>query len=133
MQLLYFDPDVQGAICQGVTKIRGAENQDDARQEAYYAIADEGPINKEDAISCAARAIEKYRKRLSRESARDAEGWVNKQDRAHGGDPEVMDLSIQGTGPDSQNNEDIADMDRFSDNRSYEGAAFPIRRKAFIG
>ncbi len=64
----YFDPLVQLEISKALKLIRGGENIDDARQEAYTALADEGPLTIEDAIVCAKRAIERFRYHLRKES-----------------------------------------------------------------
>jgi hypothetical protein len=62
--MFYFNDEVQQEIKNQLRLIRGNENKDDARQEAYSAIADEEPVSLEDAIACARRAIDRYRKRI---------------------------------------------------------------------
>lgn len=68
MQDLYFDPDVQTEISKHLSGVKGSENKDDARQEAYLALSEECPVNTIEAIQCVRKAIDRFRKRLSRES-----------------------------------------------------------------
>lgn len=65
--MFYFDPVVQLAMDREIVQIMGSENRDDAKQEAYAAIADEQPLTVEDACLCAKRAIGRYRKRIINE------------------------------------------------------------------
>jgi hypothetical protein len=71
--MFYFDPIVQNTINIELKHIKGSENKDDARQEAYHEIADCGPLTVEDACDCAKRAINTYRQRLGRQSKRELE------------------------------------------------------------
>jgi hypothetical protein len=68
--MFYFDPVVQTAINNALKRIMGHENKEDARQDAYLAIADESPITIEDACACAVRAICRSNNRLRAESKR---------------------------------------------------------------
>ena len=66
---LYFDPIVQNTISECIKRIRGGENIEDARQEAYLAIADEQPLTVEDAVIVARKAIERFRYHIRRYEA----------------------------------------------------------------
>ena len=71
--MFYFDPIVQNTINIELRHIKGSENKDDARQEAYHEIADIGPLTVEDACACATRAINTFRQRIGRRSRRECE------------------------------------------------------------
>ena len=74
----YFDPKVQAAIDTQLKRIMGSENKEDAIQEAYLAIADESPLTVDDACNCVDRAMQRYRKRISKISKheeRDQDSW----------------------------------------------------------
>ena len=66
----YFDPCVHLAMEEEIERVQHIEDKDDARQEAYLAIADESPLTVEDAIACVKRAVGRYRKRLLRYESR---------------------------------------------------------------
>jgi hypothetical protein len=66
--LFYFDPIVQLAMNREIDQVMGCENKDDARQQAYLAIADESPLTVEDACICARRAIDRYKKGIIKRS-----------------------------------------------------------------
>ena len=69
--MFYFDPLVQLAMEKAIGQVKGAENKDDARQEAYTAIADSCPLTVEDACTCAVNAIYAYRNRIIRQYHRE--------------------------------------------------------------
>jgi len=85
--MLYFDPGVQLAITEALKQVKGIEDKEDARQEAYSAIADEQPINIDDAIECAKRAIDKYRHRVIRYNSRVGSYDDDKEYADEGGRP----------------------------------------------
>lgn len=62
---------MQAAISGALQKIKGRCNIEDARQDAYSAIADEQPLTVEDAVRCAIRAIERARNGLRASSGRE--------------------------------------------------------------
>lgn len=131
MQNLYFAPEVQETIEKHLGKIRGEDNRDDAKQEAYHAIADEGPITVDDAVDCVKRAIDRYRKRLSREAAKDAEGWVSNSERRRFVSAEWADFAVHYLGIDDDEYDDSGTVDSFADKRNYDTASFPVRKNAF--
>jgi hypothetical protein len=59
-----FDDTVKATIAQEADMLIGAENKEDAIQEAYLAILDECPITVVDACACAKRAIIRQRNRV---------------------------------------------------------------------
>jgi hypothetical protein len=71
--MFYFDPEVQNLINIELKHIKGQENKDDARQDAYHEIADTGPLTVKEACECATRAINRFRQRLGRQSKRERE------------------------------------------------------------
>lgn len=88
---MYLNEKVQTAIKSGIAKIRGTENREDAMQEAYCSIANECPIDIDDAVSCVSNAIERYRGRLRRESRKEAEGWISNSAR-YGKSPRMYEI-----------------------------------------
>jgi hypothetical protein len=102
--MFYFDPKVQNVINIELKHIKGQENKDDARQDAYHEIADTGPITVEDACACARRAINTFRQRLGRTSKREREytGYIGMTDM-HGkriDEPIDYDIDIDEDGED---------------------------------
>ena len=133
---MYNCTEVQNAIDSNLKKIRGVENREDAKQEAYHAIADEGPLTVEDAATCVKRAIHRYRMRLCRASEKDAEGWVSNKDRldiiGERDYYEWMNFATHYLGVDDDEYDNSGIIDSTADTRSYDTADFPIRRRAFV-
>jgi hypothetical protein len=132
---MYRHKDVQEAIQTHVKRIRGRENREDAVQEAYHAIADEGPINIEEAVKCVIKAIDRYRWHIRTEARNDAEGWVSNKARYENvGERnynEWMDFAVHYLGIDNDEYDNSGIHDTIADERNYETADFMIRQGQF--
>lgn len=132
---MYSSKEIQDAIKSQVKRIRGIENREDATQEAYHAIIDEGPITIEDAIACVTRAIERYRWHVRREAKMDAEGWISnksRRDNVSERDTEDWgDFASRYLGIDNDDYVDDGEYTSLADTRNYETADFVVRPKAF--
>jgi hypothetical protein len=108
--MFYFDPIVQDTINIELKHIKGSENKDDARQDAYHEIADIGPLTVEDACECARKAIHRFRMRLGRKSKRELlyTDEVGKTDR----DGYPWDIPIDYESEDDELDEDGEEIEK---------------------
>jgi hypothetical protein len=130
---LYLDEKIQAAIKKGIGRIRGIENREDATQEAYHALSDEGPVDVDEAVECVKRAIHRFRMKITRESRRDAEGWVSNSSRRENVTSDYRDewmhFAVHYLGID---NDEYDESDsEWEDTKRYDTADFPVRQKAF--
>lgn len=134
---MYRCKEVQEAINTHVKKIRGRENREDATQEAYHAIADEGPLNIDDAVKCVIKAIDRFRWHTRKDANMDAEGWISTRARYENiGEKrhnEWMDFAVHylGIDDDEYDNSGSGAYDSLADERNYDTADFMVRSNQF--